>query len=532
MKFNPSRRTWRFVAQANPLRAVLEAYGLAAAALLILLALREELAQVNIDQGLFFTSAGVAVWLALRMRTPTGRWYRRLLSEIITGLIASAPVLLYGVFIRSITSINTLPDVFFLLSGIVGYISFRVGAYLWLFWARLRRRRLIWSFTHAILLLVVLVILLFAALMTLATWNYSPVRGLLTEQPSPLASFAAELLSRILPLLTIMVVMTAFALAAVLPPAVVFSFFVARSLTKRLETLARATHRVRAGDYTVRLNISGEDEIAQLQTNFNTMVADLDRSMRDLQAERDQVAALLNERRELIASVSHELRTPVSTARGYLETTLAQTAVPEKLQHDLAIVDREIARLQTLIDDLFTLSRAEVGQLALHCQPIELEPLIGRVIETSAALAWQTGRVQVSAEVAPDLPPALIDEGRFEQVLRNLLHNAIRHTPPGGIVVIIGRAEANQVLVEVRDTGAGIAPEDLPHVWERFYRADENGGAGLGLAIVKELTEAMGGAVGVESQLGEGSCFTVRLARAQYDRSPQERLVPEGHSLG
>ncbi|CAG0930953.1 two-component system, OmpR family, sensor histidine kinase BaeS [Thermoflexales bacterium] len=516
MKAESSWRQLRFIAQASPARAVLEAYGLAAVALTILLALQGELAQINLDQGLFFTSAGVAVWMALRLRVPAGRWPRRLWIELAAGIIASAPVLLYGVLIRNITSLDGLPDVFFVLSGLIGYTSFRVGARLWLFWERLRRKRLIWSFTHAILNTVVLVALFFVGLLTIVTWNYGPVRGLLTEQPSPLASFAAELVSRILPVLTIMVIMTAFALVAVLPPAIVFSFFVARSLTRRLETLVRATQRVRAGDYTVRVDAANEDEIAQLQTNFNTMVADLDRSRRDLQAERDQVAALLAERRALIASVSHELRTPVSTARGYLETTLQQAEVPEKLQHDLVIVDREIARLQTLIDDLFTLSRAEVGQLALHCQPIALPPLIARVIETTAPLAWQTGRIQVSAEVPDDLPSALIDAGRFEQVLRNLLHNAIRHTPPGGIVVTIGRAEAEAVVIEVRDTGEGIAPEDLPHVWERFYRAgDQGGGVGLGLAIVKELVEAMGGSVSVESQLGEGSCFTVRLAASR-----------------
>jgi signal transduction histidine kinase len=511
MKAESARRSIRFVAQVSLLRAILEAYGLAAAAVLTLLALREELAPVNIDQGWFFTSAGVAVWMALRLRVPSGRWYRRSATEIVAGTLASMPVLLYGIVVRNITGVTGVPDVFFLLSGIIGYVSFRVGAYLWLFWGRLRRKRLIWSFTHAILTTVVLVALFFAGLMTIATWNSGSVRDLLVEQPSPLASFAAELLSRILPLLTIMVVMTTMALVIVLPPAVVFSFFVARSLTRRLETLARATRTVRAGDYSARVNVSGEDEIAQLQTNFNTMVTDLDRSMRDLQAERDQVTALLNERRALIASVSHELRTPVSTARGYLETTLAQADVPERLQHDLEIVDREIARLQTLIDDLFTLSRAEVKQLALHCQPIDLGSLIGRLIETTAPLAWQSGRVQVSAEVPADLPKALIDEGRFEQILRNLLYNAVRHTPPGGIVVTIGRAEADVVVIEVRDTGTGIAPDDLPHVWERFYRAGENGGAGLGLAIVKELTEAMDGSVSVESQLGVGSCFVVRV---------------------
>jgi signal transduction histidine kinase len=516
MKAKSSWRRWRFIAQVSPLRAILEAYSLAAVALLTLLVLRAELAPVTIDQGWFFTSAGVAVWIALRTRVPTGRWYRRGFVEIVTGSIASAPVLIYGTLIRNITSIAGLADVFFVLSGLVGYVCFRVGAYLWLFWGRLRRKRLIWSFTHAILTTVVLVALFFVGVLTLATWNSASVRDLLVERPSPLASFAAELLSRILPLLTIMVVMTALALLFVLPPAVVFSFFVARSLTKRLETLARATRTVRAGDYAVRIPVSGEDEIAQLQTHFNTMLVDLDRSRRDLQAERDQVAALLKERRELVASVSHELRTPVSTARGYLETVLRQEAVPENLQHDLEIIDREIARLQTLIDDLFTLSRAEVGQLALVCQPIDLGPLIGRVIETTAPLAWRSGRVQVSAEVPADLPRVTIDAARFEQVLRNLLHNAIRHTPPGGIVVTIGRAEADAVVIEVRDTGEGIAPDDLPHVWERFYRAgDHGGGVGLGLAIVKELVEAMGGSVSVESKLGEGSCFAVRLVASR-----------------
>src|SRR5512147_2094680 len=134
MKAESARRSIRLIAQAGPLRAVLEAYGLAAAALVILLALRGELARVNLDQGLFFTSAGVAVWMALRLRLPAGRWYHRLRTEIGAGLMASAPVLLYGVVVRNITSINSLPDSFFLLSGIVGYVSFRVGTYLWLFW--------------------------------------------------------------------------------------------------------------------------------------------------------------------------------------------------------------------------------------------------------------------------------------------------------------------------------------------------------------------------------------------------------------
>jgi signal transduction histidine kinase len=122
------------------------------------------------------------------------------------------------------------------------------------------------------------------------------------------------------------------------------------------------------------------------------------------------------------------------------------------------------------------------------------------------------------AELPDDLPAAQADPTRLEQVLANLLRNAVRHTPPGGIVAVMAAAEAGAVRVEVRDTGEGIKPEELPHIWERFYRgrdsrSDADGSAGLGLALVKELTEAMGGTVGVESVVGKGSCFTVRLPK-------------------
>jgi len=122
----------------------------------------------------------------------------------------------------------------------------------------------------------------------------------------------------------------------------------------------------------------------------------------------------------------------------------------------------------------------------------------------------------VVAQGLPDLPPALADERRLEQVLSNLLHNGVRHTPPGGIVAVMAAAEQDALRIEARDTGEGIPPEELPYVWERFYRgesarAEDSRGAGLGLALVKELTEAMGGTVEVKSILGEGSCFVVKL---------------------
>jgi signal transduction histidine kinase len=506
-----------FIAQAHPMRAVGEGYALGAFFLLVLLSLQTELAPVVVQQGLFFISAGVAVWTALRLRPPTGHWLRRLLSELVPGLLAGSPSVLFELIFRIQLLNPNWVGGFFLLVGVIGFLCFRAGVGVWLFWDRLRRRRLIWSITHAILTTVVVLALLFVVGLTLLSINYGPASELLAPEASPFASFAAQVLNRFLPLASVMAVFTVIGLALVLPPAIVFSYFVARGLTRRLEQLARATRTVRSGDYEVRVNVSGQDEIAQLQGDFNAMITDLDRSMRDLQAERDRVAALLNERRELIANVSHELRTPVSTLRGYLESTLSNwgSASPGTVRHDLEIMDRETDRLQTLIDDLFALARAEVGQLTLHCQPIDLGALAQRVAETIAPLAWQTGRVQVAAEIQSGAV-AFADEIRLEQVLRNLIYNGVRHTPPGGIVAVIVRPDRAAAILEVRDTGEGIAPEDLPHVWERFYRSEQTrhhdqAGAGLGLALVKELIEAMGGAVSVTSRLGEGSCFTISL---------------------
>ena len=509
-----------FIANVSPFRALLEAYALGAMSLLILLSLQTELAAVVVQQGLFFIGAGVGVWTALRMRPPAGRWYRRLSIEfVIGGCAAGAAVALMLTFRPAPLSVAWV-GTFFLLIGAIGFVVFRVGVRVWLFWDRLRRKRLIWSFTHAILTTVVILALLFVVALTLFSAIMLPPSELLAPQASPFASFAAQVLNRFLPLASIMVVFTVIGLALVLPPAIVFSYFVARNLTKRLERLAVATHQVQAGDYTVRIDAAGQDEIAQLQSDFNAMTAALDRSVREVQAERDRVAALLNERRELIASVSHELRTPVSTLRGYLESALSNwdTTPPETLRHDLTIMDREADRLQTLIDDLFTLARAEVGQLTLVCQPIDLGALTLRVVDTLAPLAWQTSRVQVAAEVQSNVRApvrAIADEGRLDQVLRNLIHNSLRHTPPGGIVAVIVRPDQPAATIEVRDTGEGISPEDLPHVWERFYQAENSrgrgDGAGLGLALVKELIEAMGGTVSVTSKLGEGSCFTVSL---------------------
>jgi signal transduction histidine kinase len=462
----------------------------------------------------------VALWCAARMRPYSGGWWRGIPSDlglgVLLGLIptsimlASEQVLIaqgdrLGTVARAFDHRVPAWGVVLIALAAFGaeFAVLRLGVRGWLFWDRLRRRHLSWALTHALLSVAVLAASLFALLaVTLAIATRGPTTSL-----------------AVVPILFFLAVLTLLGLGVVLPPSALFSFLFVRHTTERLQTLARATRRLRAGDYAIRVPVAGEDEVGELQANFNAMAADLERAVSEVQAERDTVAELLRARRELVASVSHELRTPVATLRGYLESTLAHWngEPPATLRRDLEVMERETVRLQTLINDLFTLARAEVGQLELCVVPTDAAGVARRVAETTAPLAWQSGRVEVVAQAAPGLPLVLADAGRLEQVLLNLVHNAVRHTPPGGIVAIHAMAEGDDLLLRVRDTGSGIASEDLPRVWERFYRGEEGrsgGGSGLGLALVKELTEAMGGTVAAESVSGAGATFTVRLPRA------------------
>jgi signal transduction histidine kinase len=369
-------------------------------------------------------------------------------------------------------------------------------------------------------MVVVLIMLLWALVLFILDPYFGIPALVATEVNDPLASLVTRFLTNIFPILSVMVILTVIAITLALPPSAIFSFIVARQTTRRLEKLATAARALKGGNYGARVTVTGEDEVAQVQSTFNAMAETMQLTLGDLQRERDTVARLLQSRRELIANVSHELRTPVATVRAALDSTLDRwEEIPHDiLRHDLQVAEGEITRLQGLIDDLFTLARAEVGGLKLECKPAEVGPLVQRMVEAVAPLAWRAGRVQVVAEVPKKLPQACVDAERLQQVLINLLRNGVRHTPPGGIVAAIAAPEEAYVRIEVRDTGEGIAPDDLPHIWERFYRGDnththEEGGAGLGLALVKELTEAMGGTVSVESESGRGSCFVLRLPR-------------------
>lgn len=418
--------------------------------------------------------------------------------------------------------------VFAFLAALIVFAIGRAVVYAWVFWDSKRRTRLHWSLTHALLVGSMTLAVVAGALLTAADF-----RGALpfSDDPQHLLPDAGRL-ETIIGLVTLRYVPSAIALFLVslavgliiVPPGALIAYPVLQRATRRLEDLAAAAVALRAGDLRARTPVAGDDEIARLQVDFNAMAADLERAQDELRAERDAVSRLLGERRELIATVSHELRTPVATLRGYLESALAhwESSSPPTLRHDLGAMTGEMERLHRLIDDLFTLSRAEVGHLPISVQPTDVAALVDRCATAAALLAWERGRVKVLAQVPGSVTRALADPARLEQVVRNLVANAVRHTPPGGLVLLTVEHEDDKVVIRVQDTGAGIAPTDLPCIWDRFFRSvdarDEDSareqardGAGLGLALVKELTEAMNGMVEVESVLGEGSCFTLRL---------------------
>src|SRR6185312_11105117 len=177
-------------------------------------------------------------------------------------------------------------------------------------------------------------------------------------------------------------------------------------------------------------------------------------------------------------------------------------------------MESEVVHLQGIVDELFALARAEVSQQALQLVSTFIGPLVLQVVAVVTPLAWQMHKVEVVHEVEPELPAALVDPGRLEQALQNILYNTVRHTPPGGIISVTAASEKDFLSLRVGDTGEGIAPERLSRIWERFYQGEpqaQESGAGLGMALVKEWIEVMGGSVAVESVRGQGSWFTLRV---------------------
>lgn len=276
-------------------------------------------------------------------------------------------------------------------------------------------------------------------------------------------------------------------------------WWTAGRITRSLVHLRDAASHLDLRDLTRRVPVEGNDEIAELAQAFNRM--------------SDRLQAEERARRQLLADVAHELRHPLAVLQGRLE--MMQDGMVAPTPEAFVPLQDEIIRLTRLVGDLRDLSLAEVGGLSLHRAPVQVESVLEGLLANLEPVAAAKD-IELAAEMPSDLPAISADPDRLRQVFVNLLANALQYTPERGQVQVRAWHEAGRVLVRICDTGPGIPPEDLPHIFDRFYRADKSrsrstGGSGLGLAIVRSLVELHQGQVRVQSKVGEGTCFTVVL---------------------
>jgi signal transduction histidine kinase len=287
---------------------------------------------------------------------------------------------------------------------------------------------------------------------------------------------------------------------------VAFAYATAGALTHQIGGLARAAKRLAEGDLSARVGTYGPDELGRLAASFDQMA-------NQLQQAFDRERALEADRRELITAVSHDLRTPLATTRAMVES-LADGVVtePADVQRYLSLILRETQHLGTLIDDLFELSQIDSGMLRLQPMPIDVAELVSETVAAYQAPAAERD-VILDESVSPGVAAAKIeaDPERLQRILRNLLDNALRHTPPGGTIQVSAAKHAQEVQVTVSDSGPGVASNELERIFDRFYRSERSrrreepptAGAGLGLAIARGLVQAHRGRIWAEpSPLG------------------------------
>jgi len=288
----------------------------------------------------------------------------------------------------------------------------------------------------------------------------------------------------------------------------------ARGMTQPLRDMAQAARQMSRGDYRASVAVRSRDEVGQLAQAFNRMAGEME--------------SLERLRRDLVANVSHELKTPISALRAHLENLLDGVEDPNPAL--ISVMLQQSERLSRLVDQLLDLSRLEAGDSPLEIEPVPLGLLVERVIkEVEVARPDRARDLAVRNEVPADLPPVEADRERIHQVLFNLLENAVRFTPSGGVITVRAVRENGGYAVSVEDTGPGIPKEHIPLVFERFYRVDpsrsrDDGGTGLGLAIARSVVEAHGGKIWAESE-EQGARITFLLpATGTEDAGPNGAL--------
>lgn len=279
----------------------------------------------------------------------------------------------------------------------------------------------------------------------------------------------------------------------------VVSYFLSGNITRPLRQLSQAAEKIRQGDLKQEVPVDTQDEVGQLAEVFNQMSAEL--------------AANESNRQELLANIAHELKTPLAVLQGHLESML--DGVEEPAPDKLFSMQEEVMRLTRLVGDLRDLSLAQVHRLELHLQPVDLDEKVERAADMLEPLLEEK-KLRFVKELAPGLPARQLDPDRLNQILYNLITNAIRYTHPGTPILLKTEPAGDRVRLTIADEGPGIAPEDLPHVFEQFYRGDKSrnrasGGSGIGLSLAKSFVEAQGGTITARNRNQGGAEFVVEV---------------------
>lgn len=299
--------------------------------------------------------------------------------------------------------------------------------------------------------------------------------------------------------------------------ATAYGLFVAASLTEGLRQTAAAADRLAAGDPAARVPVIGRDEVAHLGESFNAMADQLQAA-----ADRRREAEML--RRNLVAWTSHDLRTPLTAIRVRVEALYdGLVSEPAETRRYIAAMRADVMALDSLLDDLFELAQLDAGGPPAARTPHAPAELLADCLERFAPVAEQRG-VALMGQVGTDLPPVAVQPGKIERVLGNLVGNALRHTPPGGRVIVGAHTAPEGVIFDVADSGPGFSPSDLAHGFEQFYRGEaarsrSTGGAGLGLAIARGLVAAHGGQIWAENRAEGGARVSFLLPPAASGRS-------------
>jgi two-component system phosphate regulon sensor histidine kinase PhoR len=314
-------------------------------------------------------------------------------------------------------------------------------------------------------------------------------------------------------------------------PAILIAAILARYISRRFATIMSHAGELARGNFRARLPDTDSSEFGQLAQTLNETARNLQETVAQLQHEHAELEKLERIRKDFVINVSHELRTPLASIQGYTETLIdGAMADPDYNMRFLGIIRHNAERLARLTEDLLTLSRVEQKRQKFEFETHSVNALIHDAFEMMRPIA-EKGRIELREERAPEDTVVCCDSEAVSQILSNLMENAIKYTPAGGQISVGALSLGSMVEFFVRDTGIGIPEEDLPRLFERFYRVDkarsrELGGTGLGLSIVKHLVAAHQGTTRVESRLHEGSTFSFTLPVNQ-DTMAQDTLNPE-----